>query len=94
MVPVITCAHNDRWHVWLVDILGELLLDFDSSTDQHVVAVNEVTLLEELRLWRHLEHRLCDCYQLLSNRFRVLHEEAETFARGKPSFADLSKSAG
>ena len=80
MISIIACAHNNWRHVWLVNVASGLLFDFDSSTDNHIIPVDEVTLLKELALRRHLSDELGDLYELARDTIRVLHEEAQALA--------------
>ena len=82
MIPIIACAHNNWWHVWLVNVAGGLLFDFDGSTDNDIIPVDQVTLLKELTLRRYLSDELGDFYELAGDTIRVLHEKAQALAWG------------
>ena len=80
VISIVACAHDYWRHVWLVNVAGGLLFDFDGSTDNDIIPVDQVTLLKELTLRRHLSDELSDLYELASDIIRVLHEEAQALA--------------
>lgn len=81
LVPIVTRPDHHRRHVFFMRESQMLLLYLHCASDDYVVGVRSITLIENLRICSVYLDVLGYLKKSILDRLRVLHEESEVLAQ-------------